>query len=359
MSAYRRITDKPAILELIILEEKSMDLDRLKLFAQAAELGSLSKVASLTGAAQSAISRKITALEQECGGRLFSRTGRGVALTEFGERIFPRVKSLLEDADKLLSEMKTSAGIAMGTVHIGLMPSLAHPATSLLLRQVRERFPGIHLHIVEGSGGQLDEWLMSGRIDIAVLFRYSKAVPQGEQTLAVVDTFLVGHPGDTLTRKPTINFLDLDGIPLVLPSIPNGLRVALARLAIQERVNLSVVMEADSLPIQKNVSATGDAYAVLGSHAVGPEVQAGTLQASCIVNPRIKRTIVLSTTTAHPLTLAGREVATLTRRIFESLVSEKTLKVDAPPQVRNNERKTAGRKRPARPVLPNPGHSDD
>ena len=307
-----------------------MDLDRLKLFAQAAELGSLSKVAGISGAAQSAISRKITALEQECGGRLFSRTGRGVALTEFGERIFPRVKALLADADQLLSEMKTSAGVAMGTVHIGMMPSLAHPATSYLLRQVRARFPGIHLHVVEGSGGQLDEWLISGRIDIAVLFRYGRAVPQGEQALAVVDTFLVGHPGDTLTKKETVNFSQLDGIPLILPSIPNGLRVALARVAIQKRVNLTVVMDADSLPIQKNVAATGDAYAVLGSHSVGPEIKARTLQAACIINPRIKRTIVLSTTTAHPLTLAGREVATLTRRIFDDMVSEKTLKLDAP-----------------------------
>ena len=46
-----------------------MDLDRLKIFVQVAELGSLSKAASVTGVPQSAISRKITALEQDCSGR--------------------------------------------------------------------------------------------------------------------------------------------------------------------------------------------------------------------------------------------------------------------------------------------------
>ena len=64
-----------------------MDYAAWKLFVDAAELGSLSKVAVAYGTSQPHISRQIGELEQECGGRLFQRTGRGVVLTEFGQRI--------------------------------------------------------------------------------------------------------------------------------------------------------------------------------------------------------------------------------------------------------------------------------
>ena len=55
-----------------------MDYAAWKLFMDAAELGSLSKVAFAYGTSQPHISRQISELEQECGGRLFQRTGRGV-----------------------------------------------------------------------------------------------------------------------------------------------------------------------------------------------------------------------------------------------------------------------------------------
>ena len=218
-----------------------MDLERLSFFVQVAELGSFSKVAHVTGVDQSVISRKITALEQDCCGRLFHRNSRGVTLTEFGERVLPRIKALLSDAERLGSELKTSAGVPAGTVHIGVMPSLAHPALGILLRQVRARFPGVHLAVLEGSGGQLDEWLASGRVDFAILSRYGASAPAGEEALALVDTCLVGKPGNPLTRAPQVEFSRLDGIPLILPSVPNGLRVALGRIAQQEHIALSVV----------------------------------------------------------------------------------------------------------------------
>ena len=70
-----------------------MDYAAWKLFIDAAELGSLSKVAWPMARAKPHISRRIGELEQECGGRLFQRTGRGVVLTELGQRIAPKVRA--------------------------------------------------------------------------------------------------------------------------------------------------------------------------------------------------------------------------------------------------------------------------
>ena len=67
-----------------------MEYAAWKLFIDAAEVGSLSKVAVTYGTSQPHISRRISELEHECGGRLFERTGRGVVLTELRRRFVAR-----------------------------------------------------------------------------------------------------------------------------------------------------------------------------------------------------------------------------------------------------------------------------
>src|SRR4029453_10138166 len=99
----------------------------LKLFLEVADLGSFSKAALARRTVQSHISRQISELERECGARLFQRTGRGVVLTELGQRIAPRVRAWLADTDQLVNDIKSSAQAPIGEVRLGILPSAAHP----------------------------------------------------------------------------------------------------------------------------------------------------------------------------------------------------------------------------------------
>ncbi len=308
-----------------------MDLEALRVFVQVAELGSLTKAAVLLDTVQPAVSRTIAGLERDCAGRLFHRTGRGLLLTEFGSQILPRVKALLLESSQLEDEMKSGGGLAIGEVRLGILPSLSDPGIYSLYRKTRNLFPHVRLHVLEGSTGQIDEWLTNGRIDIAIRFRYSEAVSPNEVVLGSVGTYLVSAPGDARTQNATTEFSALDGLRLCLPGFPNPLRVTLDQLAKQHQISLVVAMEADSLPIQKKMAAIGEAYAVLGTHAVRTEVAAGDLQVSRLVNPSVDRKIELATTTQRPLSLACREVAGLARRIFEDIIATGSFQMSQPP----------------------------
>jgi LysR family transcriptional regulator, nitrogen assimilation regulatory protein len=283
----------------------ALDLEALRVFVQVAELGSLTKAAVLLDTVQPAVSRTIAALERDCAGRLFHRTGRGLLLTEFGHRILPRVKALLLESSQLEDEMKSGGGLATGEVRLGILPSLTDPAVYTLYRKTRDLFPNVRLHVLEGSTGQIDEWLTTGRIDIAIRFRYSDAVSANEYVLGSVGTYLVSAPGDARTLSATTEFSALDGLRLCLPGFPNPLRVALDQLAKQNQVKMAAI---------------GEAYAVLATHSVTSEVAAGTLQVSRLVNPSLERKIELTTTTQKPLSLACREVAGMARRIYEDII---------------------------------------
>src|SRR5262249_47225939 len=141
------------------------------LFTNVAELGSLTHAAAVLDVPQSVLSRNIGALERECGARLFRRTGRGVVLTDFGQQIYPRVKQLIAQADQLVDDIRTSGGDPVGTVRVGILPSIVPILAGPLCRAVAERFRKVSLHLTEGSSVQLEDWLNQGRLDLSLLLR--------------------------------------------------------------------------------------------------------------------------------------------------------------------------------------------
>ena len=267
------------------------DLQKWRAFLAIAELGSLTRAALFLDSSQSLLSRHLNALERECNARLFNRTGRGVQLSEVGQRLFPHVKALLSDAEQLQLEIRGEAREPAGRVTIGSLPSVTNPIVGKLFNRLQARHPGIQLKILEGSSGQVEEWLADARVDIAILYRYGAVLPEQEQALATVDSYLIGPAGDRLTAKPELPFSALDGLPFILPSAPNGLRSALDALARQQHISLSPVLEADSLPLMRSVVAQERLYTVLPLHAVWAEVKEGRLQASKIVSPGLQRIV--------------------------------------------------------------------
>lgn len=288
-----------------------MNLEQLRLFACVAEHSSLTKASVALDSQQSVVSRQLSSLETECGGRLFYRTGRGVSLTELGTAFLPRVLQLLRDVEQLAEDMKAHADVPSGDVRFGILPAFSYPLVNQLYRETRARYPRIKLHLFEGSNGQLLEWVGSGRVDIALLYRYETIHSASERVLGKTDAYLIGAAGDPVTSQPSIAFKSLEKLPLVVPSTPNALRSSLDQMARRAGISLTIAMEADSLPIQKNIVADGGTYAIVGHQAVTREIEAGVLQASRIVDPTIERTAVLLATTQRSYTLATRAVTSL------------------------------------------------
>lgn len=297
-----------------------MNLKQLQSFVHVAEQGSLARAGAATDLAESLISRHIAALESGWGDRLFERTGRGMALSEFGRRMLPEVRAALEQVARLDAIARESAGVPTGTVHVGVLPSLAPQLLPLLFADLRAGAPGVRLHAAEGFSGNLDEQLAGGRLDLAVINRYGPAAARAEEVLGTADTYLIGRAGSALLARESVPFKALAGVPLVLPSVPNGLRQTLDQLARRHGVRLDIVMEVDSSGSMKDVALSGHAYTLLPLMAVKEDLARGTLGAAPVAKPAIRRTIVLAVTSQRPLSRAARHVAARIRALAPRLV---------------------------------------
>lgn len=291
-----------------------MELGSLRMFVKAAELGSFSKAAASLGIKQPTISRVIAELEEELAGELFHRTGRGVSLTEKGEMLFPKVRSLLQTADEICAGSIAFEDAPVGNVAIAAFPSLMRSVATALYSFVRDHAPGIRLRVLEGFSDQIERWIAEGRADIGLLSKYRTFRPGHDDVLLRTALLLVRSRRTPATDDP-IDFRTLANLPLVLPSPPNGLRLLLEEMARKHKVTLNIVIEADSLAAQRQIVRECGCYSIMAAQALKDPESSNELVGSAITGAEFVRYVTIVTSQQHPMTKASRVVLQQIRRI--------------------------------------------
>ena len=119
-----------------------------------AEHLSFSRAAQVLGIQQSAVSRRVRALEDKLGVSLFERDACGIRLTEAGRRFLDRSRSALAEIDHAVKGAANAGCGAEGALRIGILSSLSRGFVRELLRAYRETHPAIAIDIVEGSASE-------------------------------------------------------------------------------------------------------------------------------------------------------------------------------------------------------------
>jgi LysR family nitrogen assimilation transcriptional regulator len=116
------------------------------------------------------MSRQIAKLEEQLQVELFIRHGRGVELTAAGSRLLERAVVMLRYMEEASDHVRNSAEEERGYLAIGLPPAIGTVVGPQLIRRFRERWPKASFHALEGLSTSLQEWLMDGRIQVAVVY---------------------------------------------------------------------------------------------------------------------------------------------------------------------------------------------
>lgn len=298
-----------------------MELRQLRYFVGAAECGSLLKASAMLHVAQPALSQQIAALEDELGARLFERSSRGVALTEAGRGFLAHARIVLADVERARAAVREAAASPAGDVVVGLPTTVALSATVPLLRHCREHLPQVRLKIVEAYSGFLREWLLSGRLDLAVLYGDAPETGLAKRPLLEEQLVLVSAAGDGGAPAE----LPLDALaqwPMILPGREHGLRRILDEVCAARRVRLEIVAEVDALPSVKRAVESGLGCTVLPIGAIAEEVAAGRLRATAIAPPGLPRRLVCATSVTRPGTPAGQAVVQAVGEVMKRMVDD-------------------------------------
>lgn len=293
-----------------------MDIRQIESFVRVAELGSFTKAAQMLGMTQPALSRQIRLLEVDLHQSLLVRNGRGAVPTEAGKLLLSHGRGILHQVARAREDLGRVRGALAGRVAIGLPPSLARVLTVPLTRAFRAQLPEARVSISEGLSTQMQEWLVDGRLDIAVLYNARASADIDISPLLDEDLFLVQarQPGQAEDPLPgPITLAEVAQLPLVIPSRPNAIRTHVETEMAQIGCRMQVALEIDGVSAILDLVADGAGAALLSRNAVASCNRPSAYQVRAVCDPPLRTRLFLAVSSMRPSTLTQHAMLELIR----------------------------------------------
>ena len=258
-----------------LLSEGGLSLERLQSFCLVAQAGGVTKAARGNPAKQSLFSRQVKELEEFFGAELVRRKGRGIVLTDAGERL----NLLARESFASLLDFKSACKGSPVEVVIGAGESVIEWVLMPRLAEVRKKLPNVRLKFLNLPTGEVVRRLADGAIDFGVVRRDAVTRPLECTSLGVMGYSLFvpeALPGVRAGVKA------LEAVPLATLEGEGSFRRELAAIARKHQLALKIDIECASFPLVARAVATGSVAAILPSVAA---VELGRLGAKDIRIP--------------------------------------------------------------------------
>jgi len=287
-----------------------INLRQLEYFVRVAELGSFSKAARVLDIAQPALSRQVRQLETSLRMTLLHRHGRGVGMTDAGQRLYDHGVAILERVAQAEEDMAASRGDPVGHIVVGLPPTISRLLTLRLIDGFKQRLPKARLSVVDGLTTHIVEWLAAGRVDLGVV--YNPEVQPAIEIVPILEEALnLVQPASAPSREP-VPLHELSRYPLVVPERQHAMRRLLETRAALAGVKLDIAWEVSSVPAIIDMVCAGHGHAVLTASAAAVSGRASELTVRQIVEPAVTSVICLVTSASRlPTPLVSRTAALL------------------------------------------------
>jgi DNA-binding transcriptional LysR family regulator len=191
-------------------------LDELRAFCTAVDLGGIGRAAQRLHLSQPAISKRLKSLEETVGIPLLKRSARGVTMTDAGERLYTHARRLVSDMDELTRRLEQIRGVHE-TVHLAISHTAAEflMSTALVLMRRRTSAP---VEVLIANSRVVKQMVRSGQAEIGVAACTLEESVQGTMMIPLVDDEIaiavpLAHPW---SRRGSITQMELLRTPIVL-----------------------------------------------------------------------------------------------------------------------------------------------
>ena len=309
-----------------------MDLRQLEYFVRVAELGSFTRAAQQLRIAQPALSRQVRLLEVELRQNLLTRNGRGAVPTEAGKLMLEHGRGILHQVERAKEDLGRARGGLSGRVAIGMPTSVARVLAVPLMREFRKQLPEATLAISEGLSVAMQEALINGRLDIALLYNAMPShdmelLPLLEEAMYLVKPIEGQAPSQkslasAKKSKPLkVKLADIAPLPLVIPTRPNAIRNLVETRLGDLGLRPTIALEIDGVSAILELVADGAGCAVLPQSAVGELQGAAAMHRFDVaqIDGLLSR-LSIATSAQRPSTLTQRAMLDLIGNLAKPLI---------------------------------------
>jgi DNA-binding transcriptional LysR family regulator len=286
-----------------------MDISALQAFIAVAESGSFSRAAERIFLTQPAISKRIAALEQEIGARLFDRVGRKSHLTQAGEALLSRTRAVLGELEDIKRDITNLSGTIAGELSLATSHHIGLHRLPGPLKRFHETYTKVRLNLHFMDSEKACNAVAKGDLELAVV----TLPPAADAPLRIEKIWddpldIVVSPDHPLAQTPHVHPEMLLNYPAILPGPGTYTREIILNAFGSLRDRIQVGMATNYLEVLKMLAAIG-----LGWSALPRTMIDGGLKVVQIEKMKIRRELGIVTHEKRTLSNAGQAMIRIIR----------------------------------------------
>ncbi|WP_175106384.1 LysR family transcriptional regulator [Pararobbsia alpina] len=247
----------------------ALTLRQLKYFVATAELGQISQAAIQLTISQSAVTTAIKELEDTLGTQLFSRAASGVVLTHTGRRFLNHAYTILSSVDEAMRipnlESTLTATLTLAASYTVLGYFLPNH-----IQRLNTLYPHLTIRLHELNRESIEEGLISGRYDMAVLLTSNVDNPELVLEPVIHSArrlwLCAQHP---LLKQESVTLADVAAEPFVMLTVDEAAVTAL-RYWSQTPYKPKTLLRTSSVEAVRSMVANGSGVAILSDMVYRP-----------------------------------------------------------------------------------------
>jgi len=193
-----------------------LDLKQLFYFVTIAQELNITRAAKKLNISQPPLTRQLQLLEKELGVKLFTRTMKGVELTDAGMVFLKDAAQILDlSSDSKVRATQSSNGI-LGTIDVAVFCSVMFDIVSELLALFQTRYPQVKIILHTMNKGEQIQALLNHEIHFGFSRMPTNIAGIGSELVKHEKLFIAVDKNSPLRKKKSIKITDLDGYPLVV-----------------------------------------------------------------------------------------------------------------------------------------------
>lgn len=194
-----------------------MELRTLRYLIAVAQEGNVSNAAASLHITQPTLSRQLSALEDEVGHPLFTRTYKGMELNEDGAKLLRYAESIIDLVEKAEDELFINEASVMGDVYIGAGDTMNMRYVAEAMAATTRQHPEVRFHLYSGTSVDLMDGMARGSFDFFIECELKGHVDMNVMDLPIHDRWGVLTRRDSrLASLKRVTAKDLSGERLIM-----------------------------------------------------------------------------------------------------------------------------------------------
>jgi DNA-binding transcriptional LysR family regulator len=229
----------------------------LQYFDTICRLGSIRAAARKLNIASSAINRQILKLEQEIGTDLFERVADGVRLTAAGEVLARHVTVVLQDLDRIRSDINELMGARRGHVTIGAAEGVFSSLLPTVITRLRASAPQVTVSAKILASLSISKAITSGEIDIGVGFDIPRNTELRIMTKARFRFGAIMSPDHPLASQTAVTLSRCCAYPILFAEPDTSIKRLLAPATMRLPAPMEPIVQSTSMELMRELAERG------------------------------------------------------------------------------------------------------